>query len=179
MTMPPWPALVAFVWLAIASQPAIAAGACRAASGDTTRPLVELYTSEGCDSCPPADRWLSATFADPRQPAIALAFHVDYWDRLGWKDRFADARYTARQHAAAAANGATFVYTPQLLVQGREARWQDARTSRSLAEAARAMPRGFEPYDGRAIATHGAARSSASGRRRERDSPISASGSAA
>src|SRR4051812_31608365 len=73
---------------------ATAAPSCRASSGEVVRPLVELYTSEGCDSCPPADRWLSASFADAGQAAIPLAFHVDYWDRLGWKDRFADARYT-------------------------------------------------------------------------------------
>lgn len=105
---------------------AAAAPSCRATSAEVVRPLVELYTSEGCDSCPPADRWLSATFGDPRQRAIPLAFHVDYWDRLGWKDRFADPRYTARQHVAATANGKTFVYTPQVLVQGRDTRWQDA-----------------------------------------------------
>jgi len=118
-----------------------AAPSCRASSGDTVRPLVELYTSEGCDSCPPADRWLSATFADARERAIPLAFHVDYWDRLGWRDRFADARYTERQHAAAAANGKTFVYTPQVLVQGRDAPWQDPRTLQGVATAAAARPR--------------------------------------
>jgi len=119
---------------------AAAAPSCRVTSGDVVRPLVELYTSEGCDSCPPADRWLSATFGDPRQRAIPLAFHVDYWDRLGWKDRFADARYTARQHVAATANGKTFVYTPQVLVQGRDTRWQDAGSLSGLA-ATSAAPR--------------------------------------
>ena len=113
-----------------------AAPSCRATSGDVLRPIVELYTSEGCDSCPPADRWLTGTFGDPGQRAIPLAFHVDYWDRLGWKDRFADARYTERQHVAAAANGKTFVYTPQVLVQGRDTRWQDARPLPGLAGAA-------------------------------------------
>jgi hypothetical protein len=98
-----------------------AAPACSATSGRDVMPLVELFTSEGCDSCPPADRWLSATFP-PDRPAGAsvLAFHVDYWDSLGWKDRFASAQYTSRQQAAMRANGATFVYTPQVLVQGRE-----------------------------------------------------------
>jgi hypothetical protein len=115
---------------------AASAPSCRVTSGDVVRPLVELYTSEGCDSCPPADRWLSATFGDPRERAIPLAFHVDYWDRLGWNDRFADARYTERQHVAAAANGKTFVYTPQVLVQGRDTRWQDARALPAAAGAA-------------------------------------------
>jgi hypothetical protein len=101
--------------------PARAATACHAASDAQTRPLVELYTSEGCDSCPPADRWFSSQFdaAGTSQHAIALAFHVDYWDRLGWVDRFADAKYTERQYQAMYANGASFVYTPQVLVQGR------------------------------------------------------------
>src|SRR5690349_11686831 len=64
---------------------------CSAKSGQQSVPLVELYTSEGCSSCPPADRWMSATFAKPmpRASGVALAFHVDYWDQLGWKDRFA------------------------------------------------------------------------------------------
>jgi hypothetical protein len=102
--------------------PAGAQTACRAASEPLTRPLVELYTSEGCDSCPPADRWLAAHFASPTAAArgIALAFHVDYWDRLGWTDRFGSARNTERQHQAMRASGATFVYTPQVLVQGRD-----------------------------------------------------------
>jgi hypothetical protein len=84
--------------------------------------LVELYTSEGCDSCPPADRWLAATFrgGDAAARAIPLAFHVDYWDRLGWKDRLARPTHTERQYAAMRANRDRFVYTPQVLVQGRD-----------------------------------------------------------
>lgn len=95
---------------------------CEARSGARLVPLVELYTSEGCDSCPPADRWLSSTFpsAQVDPAASVLAFHVDYWDRLGWKDRFAQPVFTDRQHAAMRANGATFVYTPQVLLQGRD-----------------------------------------------------------
>src|SRR5438067_4219459 len=99
-----------------------AAQTCHAVSGTSKTPLVELYTSEGCDSCPPADRWLSAHF--PRDGganrALALAFHVDYWDRLGWTDRFASHAYTERQYAAMHANGKTFVVTPQILLQGHE-----------------------------------------------------------
>jgi hypothetical protein len=96
--------------------------ACSARSGPRTVPLVELYTSEGCSSCPPADRWLSATFTGnaAETKAIALAFHVDYWDRLGWKDRFGAASFTERQYDAMRANRARFVYTPQVLVQGRD-----------------------------------------------------------
>ena len=99
-----------------------AAPACEAKSNAVTHPLVELYTSEGCNSCPPADRWLAANFgrADRGTHAIALAFHVDYWDRLGWVDRFASASYTERQYAAMRANRGSFVYTPQVLLQGRD-----------------------------------------------------------
>lgn len=109
--------------VAAAALPLQAAGAaCAARSGERTVALVELYTSEGCSSCPPADRWLAATFADAAASAraIPLAFHVDYWDRLGWKDRFATAAYTERQYAEMRANGERFVYTPQVLVQGRD-----------------------------------------------------------
>jgi hypothetical protein len=106
----------------------LAAGACESQSGGRTRALVELYTSEGCSSCPPADRWFSALAAraDPR--VVPVAFHVTYWDELGWRDRFADSRYTARQHDLAAASGASFVYTPQVTIGGGDSRrWSDAR----------------------------------------------------
>jgi hypothetical protein len=132
-------ALVAWL-LAMPACAAHAAATCDVRSGALTRPLVELYTSEGCDSCPPADRWLSATFA-PAGPAIALAFHVDYWDRLGWTDRFASAAYTERQHRAADANGASFVYTPQALLQGHDLRWRDAGAQARIAAAAAVAPR--------------------------------------
>ncbi|MEO8508366.1 MAG: DUF1223 domain-containing protein [Betaproteobacteria bacterium] len=121
---------------------AVAAATCSATSGRDTLPLVELFTSEGCDSCPPADRWLSATF--PVAPAVpvatVLAFHVDYWDRLGWKDRFAATAYTDRQYAAMRASGATFVYTPQVLVQGRDAEFGRRNRASELLAQARSRP---------------------------------------
>ena len=121
--------------------PAVAATTCRATSGAALVPLVELYTSEGCDSCPPADRWLSAQFAGARNDVSVLALHVDYWDRLGWKDRFAQAAFTARQYDAMRATGATFVYTPQVLVQGRDAEaGRGNRAPALLAEARRRAP---------------------------------------
>ena len=95
-----------------------AADACTANSARAVAPVVELYTSEGCNSCPPADRWLSKLKADPA--VVALAFHVDYWDRLGWKDRFASAAFTERQALQQASNGARFSYTPQVVVDGRD-----------------------------------------------------------
>jgi hypothetical protein len=108
--------LVMFVTATSASG---AFAACTARSGPQTTSLVELFTSEGCSSCPPADRWLSANFRGKEARAVALAFQVDYWDRLGWKDRFARAAFTGRQYQAMRANGARFVYTPQVLVQGK------------------------------------------------------------
>lgn len=103
---------------ALAPMTVAAANSCSARSGATVAPVVELYTSEGCSSCPPADRWLSALKADG--PLVALAFHVDYWDRLGWKDRYANPAYTQRQNEQQRSSGARFVYTPQVMVDGAD-----------------------------------------------------------
>jgi hypothetical protein len=78
--------------------------------------VVELFTSQGCSSCPPADRVL-AEIAD-RDDIIAIALHVDYWDYLGWKDKFADPSFTQRQRAYARAKGSRTVYTPQMVIGG-------------------------------------------------------------
>ena len=95
--------------------------ACDAKSPDHLVALIELYTSEGCDSCPPADKWLSRIVGgDGARRAVPIAFHVDYWDRLGWKDRFASASFTDRQAAQQASNGARFSYTPQVVVDGQD-----------------------------------------------------------
>jgi hypothetical protein len=84
--------------------------------------VVELFTSEGCSSCPPADRWLSGLRG--RKDVVALAFHVTYWDRLGWKDRFASAEATERQSLLARVAGASNVYTPQVVASGQDwTRW--------------------------------------------------------
>jgi hypothetical protein len=91
---------------------------CRASAATQQAQVVELYTSEGCDACPPADRWLSGLAQRPG--VVALAFHVDYWDRLGWADRFASPLFTARQAQQVASAGAGFAYTPQVLVNGRD-----------------------------------------------------------
>jgi hypothetical protein len=113
---------------ATALWPALSGAECRAASPNHTVALIELYTSEGCDSCPPADRWLSAlNLGAPATRAVALAFHVDYWDRLGWRDRFGSATFTERQYEQMGRRHAAFVYTPQVLLQGTEfSRWHDA-----------------------------------------------------
>ena len=133
---------------AVAGAAAPAPGtACRATSGPQTTALVELYTSEGCDSCPAADRWLSSAFPPgaTRFEAVALAFHVDYWDRLGWKDRFATPAWTERQHAAAHAARSTLVYTPQVLVQGKDLRdWRAPGRSAAAIAAANARTAGAD-----------------------------------
>ena len=119
-----------------------AAPLCAAKSGAGLTPLVELYTSEGCSSCPPADRWLSERFGPEGRAtqASVLAFHVDYWDRLGWKDRFAARQFTDRQYAAMRANRASFVYTPQVLVQGRDAPGWRSGGAEAMVVAARKLP---------------------------------------
>ena len=78
--------------------------------------VVELYTSQGCSSCPPADALLQQLATDPR--ILALSLHVDYWDYLGWKDKFASPAFTARQKAYARAAGDRMIYTPQMVVGG-------------------------------------------------------------
>lgn len=91
--------------------------------------LLELYTSEGCNSCPTADRWLSRVALDGPGPdrVVPLAFHVDYWDRLGWKDRFASARFTERQQELARAAGSRAVYTPGVFFNLQEFRGWDSQ----------------------------------------------------
>jgi len=80
--------------------------------------VVELFTSEGCNSCPPADAALADLVKRGDARVFPIAFHVDYWDALGWPDRFADARFTSRQRAYATAFGASSVFTPQMIVNG-------------------------------------------------------------
>ena len=97
------------------------AATCTAQSAPQRAVLLELYTSEGCDSCPPADKWLSAKKnAGALSGVVPLAFHVDYWDKLGWKDRFASAHYTQRQAAQVARASGKFAYTPQFIKNGSD-----------------------------------------------------------
>ncbi len=112
---------------------------CRARSTAQTIPLVELYTSEGCSSCPPADRWLSRHIDDV--DTNYLAFHVDYWDSLGWPDRFASAAFSQRQRARVDAAGDDTVYTPQVMV-GADVRasWGDDPGWQHVLELNRARP---------------------------------------
>src|SRR5882757_10188754 len=83
--------------------------------------VVELFTSEGCSSCPSADALVAAVQKENKdQPVYILAFHVDYWDRLGWKDAFSDAAYSDRQRAYASWLRLSSIYTPQVVVNGRK-----------------------------------------------------------
>ena len=100
-------------------------------SSETRVNLMELYTSEGCDSCPPAEAWLSGLTGDPRlwKELVPVAFHVDYWDYLGWRDRYDSPAYTARQQGIAGYAGNRTVYTPEFVLDGAEWRkWFDHST---------------------------------------------------
>ena len=80
--------------------------------------VVELFTSQGCSSCPPADAFLHKLAK--RSDVVALSLHVDYWDYIGWKDVFADRKYTLRQHGYAQAGKRRSVYTPQMIIHGQD-----------------------------------------------------------
>jgi len=103
-------------WAAMAAL-AGAAAAAAAAAADPRPAVVELFTSQGCNSCPPADALLGELVA--RRDVLALAYHVDYWDQLGWRDRFGLPQSVQRQSQYARRLGLASVYTPQLLIDGR------------------------------------------------------------
>ena len=96
---------------------ALSSGSAVAADGKRPKAVVELFTSQGCNSCPPADVMLGQLAA--KDDVIALAYHVDYWDYLGWKDTLASPDNTARQQEYARALGNRSVYTPQAIVNGQ------------------------------------------------------------
>jgi hypothetical protein len=113
-----------------------AAPACSAGSPAFTTALVELYTSEGCDSCPPADHWLSSLFARGFRPeqVVPLALHVDYWDYIGWKDPYAKSEFSRRQHKLLQMGRAPLIYTPQVVLQGQDfRRWGTDEFTRTVA----------------------------------------------
>ena len=105
-----------------AEQPGSAIPATTFESGVTQTTLLELFTSEGCSSCPPAEKRLSQLKSSPDlwKKIVPIAFHVDYWDHLGWRDRFAQAEFTERQRNYAAAWREDSVYTPAFVSNGQE-----------------------------------------------------------
>jgi hypothetical protein len=124
-----------FLPFAIAlAAPALARAEVTMSSGPTRVALVELYTSEGCSSCPPAERWLADLARKPGlwTQFVPVAFHVNYWDHLGWRDVLASKEFTEREYAYADAWHANNVYTPCVVRSGREWSWQNHA---SLAEA--------------------------------------------
>ena len=106
---------------------------CSSTSGREITPVVELYTSEGCSSCPPADKWASSLKG---KGVVVQAFHVGYWDYIGWVDRFAAPAYTQRQRDVASRNQQRGVYTPQAVLNGKD--WPNWGGQPSGNEPARA-----------------------------------------
>ncbi|MCB1758382.1 MAG: DUF1223 domain-containing protein [Gammaproteobacteria bacterium] len=118
---------------ALMSVPALAQQQFASTSARST--VIELFTSEGCSSCPPADRWLSRLKDDPRlwRELVPMAFHVDYWDYIGWQDRFADAQFSARQRAHQRSGNLRSVYTPGFVVNGKE--WRGWFSGRKMPDS--------------------------------------------
>ncbi len=121
-------ALTAAALLTSLSAASLSAREINLQSGERQTALVELYTSEGCSSCPRAEKWLSGFRQDKRlwQEIVPVAFHVDYWDGLGWPDRFARPAFSERQRQRAAAAGRS-PYTPEIDLNGDEWRGYSRR----------------------------------------------------
>lgn len=117
-----------------------------AAHGGSGVAVVELFTSEGCSSCPPADRVLASLTSraiSGSLPVYTLSFHVDYWNYLGWRDRFSSSNYSARQRGYSSINAAAGTYTPQVVVNGEaECVGSDASRIEDLVDSAlKRLPR--------------------------------------
>jgi hypothetical protein len=128
--------------------------------------VLELYQSQGCSSCPPANANVNALAGRPE--VLALSFAVTYWDRLGWRDRFADPAYTARQWDYARANARGSVWTPQLVINGRAA----TVTGRDAGDIAAQIRAAGRPRGGPAIAVHERTVSLSSGATRRRAATV-------
>ncbi|MEO8224741.1 MAG: DUF1223 domain-containing protein [Gammaproteobacteria bacterium] len=125
----------------------------RLSSGPARVALLELYTSEGCSSCPPADAFLSSLAGSPRlwHDIVPVAFHVDYWDSLGWKDRFARPAWSARQREQVRQGAAGTVYTPGLFLNGSEWRRWTGTAALTLPTSADAGELSVAIRDGKSV----------------------------
>jgi len=130
-----------------------AQAACSLASGPKTAALVELYTSEGCSSCPPAEREIAhlRERLDADAQVVALAFHVGYWDYLGWTDRYAQPAFAARQQWLVRANGQRTLYTPQFFVSGAEIGARHAGLREEVRRVNQTAPGAEIRVDGRLV----------------------------
>lgn len=137
------PALLIALCTTVFASNAIAQSACTATSGPQTNALVELYTSEGCSSCPPADQWFTRLKTQGKQLGniVPIALHVDYWDYIGWKDHFANPAFAKRQRDMASLGHARGVYTPQVIIHGQDTRsWLSEARFKSDITSINRMP---------------------------------------
>jgi hypothetical protein len=133
-----WAATFAITCATPLASPVANPAECAATSGQQRVAVLELYTSEGCSSCPPADKWVSELPARKltSERVLPLAFHVDYWNQLGWIDPFSQAVFSERQRQHSQRRGVNFVVTPQFLLNGQDSRrgvWFDDFDSRVKA----------------------------------------------
>lgn len=140
-TLKPFLALTVFAILS-ANTISLNAAECSAKSGQSRVALLELYTSEGCSSCPPADKWLSYL---PQQgidssQLVPLSMHVDYWNYIGWKDPYSAPEYTQRQREIAQRNQLRSIYTPQMVFNGRDYRGWRRQDVKQLLKEVNAWP---------------------------------------
>jgi len=126
------PGVVAFIAMLAGTSFALSADSITLASGTEKNQLIELYTSQGCSSCPAADDWLAGLEKNPDlwDDLVPIAFHVDYWDRLGWKDELASSEFSERQRDYRKQGGLSQVYTPGFVVNGEE--WRGFFRQRKL-----------------------------------------------
>ncbi len=135
--------ILALTIVSATAYPALSAGQCVKQSPPHSVALVELFTSEGCSSCPPADRWISQTDGNgySTDELIRLSLHVDYWDQLGWKDKFASRKFSERQSNLAGLANTRTVYTPEVFLNLRELRsWDSASRFQEAVRQINAKP---------------------------------------
>jgi len=137
-----------FLGIGLAAFAGLRAEPARFTSGPAQTALIELFSSEGCSSCPPAERWLGSLRTEPGlwRDFVPVAFHVDYWNRLGWPDRFSTREFTAREYDYAAAWHSDSVYTPCVVRNGIE-----SKVGPELLSPGKPAGRLTATYDGAAL----------------------------